>query len=131
MAPAQLGGYFHVNFMKMQHFWIQKMEKFSEPDFTKYETFLDPKINEINCDILYPYLHSYLQFADLDYGEDEPDDVGPDRAWGYCDKMCHRKQLKPDLLQEVINPTPLTNTPLGRRFPNFEILPHPDLQKWA
>ena len=103
MAPAQLGWYFHVNFMKMQHFWIQK----------------------------YPYLHSHLQFADLDYGEDEPDDVGPDRAWGYCDKMCHRKQLKPDLLQEVINPTPLTNTPLGRRFPNFEILPHPDLQKWA
>ena len=47
MAPAQLGWYFHVNFMKMQHFWIQKMEKFSEPDFTKYETFLDPKINEM------------------------------------------------------------------------------------
>ena len=37
---------------------------------------------------------------DVDYN-DLPDSVAPDQAWGYCDKMCHKRNLKPDLLQEV------------------------------
>ena len=50
-------------------------------------------------------ISSASQFDEVDYEDDTPDDVSADRAWGYCDKMCHarRRNLKPKVLQEVNN----------------------------
>jgi len=43
-------------------------------------------------------------FDDVDYDDDHPDDVSADRAWGYCDNMCHKstKDTQATVLQEVL-----------------------------
>ena len=44
-----------------------------------------------------------MQAEQVDYSDQDPDEVSADAAWGYCDKKCHAdaRDLRATVLQEV------------------------------